>query len=183
MTSKVYFTDMHVRMGDSLLGKFDRLITRAGIEQIDFKDKFVAVKLHFGEVGNMAFLRQQYARVLCDHIKRLGGKPFLDRRVDEMFALGLADEFAGVRDTGYKSTDPGMQAIGYREFFMVDEAVGREQYLEEVRELIKKDTRHYAKKQLTFFRSMPDGTSFSMDETDAIRQKIECFFNANLQNT
>ena len=77
MTSKVYFTDMHVRMGDSLLGKFDRLITRAGIEQIDFKDKFVAVKLHFGEVGNMAFLRQQYARVLCDHIKRLGGKPFL----------------------------------------------------------------------------------------------------------
>ena len=77
MTAKVYFTDMHVRMGDSLLGKFDRLITRAGIEQIDFKDKFVAVKLHFGEVGNMAFLRQQYARVLCDHIKRLGGKPFL----------------------------------------------------------------------------------------------------------
>ena len=77
MTAKVYFTDMHVCMGDSLLGKFDRLITRAGIEQIDFKDKFVAVKLHFGEVGNMAFLRQQYARVLCDHIKRLGGKPFL----------------------------------------------------------------------------------------------------------
>ena len=77
MSAKVYYTDMHVRMGDSLLAKFDRLITRAGIEQIDFKDKFVAVKLHFGEVGNMAFLRQQYARVLCDHVKRLGGKPFL----------------------------------------------------------------------------------------------------------
>ena len=63
MSAKVYYTDMHVRMGDSLLAKFDRLITRAGIEQIEFKDKFVAVKHRFGEVGNMALLRQQYAGV------------------------------------------------------------------------------------------------------------------------
>lgn len=75
--SEVFFTDLHVRMGDSLLKKFERLITRAGIDQIDFQDKFVAVKLHFGEVGNMAFLRQQYAKVLCDHIKSKGGKPFV----------------------------------------------------------------------------------------------------------
>ena len=77
MASKVYFTDMHVGMGDSLLNKFRRLIERAGIRDIDFKEKYVAVKVHFGEVGNMAFLRQQYARVLCDLIKELGGKPFL----------------------------------------------------------------------------------------------------------
>ncbi|MDO4948612.1 MAG: DUF362 domain-containing protein [Bacteroidales bacterium] len=75
--SKVYFTDLHVRTGNSLLGKFEQLITRAGIDNIDFTDKFVAVKIHFGEVGNLAFLRQQYARVLCDHIKSKGGKPFL----------------------------------------------------------------------------------------------------------
>ncbi len=77
MSSEVYFTDMHVDMSDSLLEKFLRLIKAAGIDSIDFKDKYVAVKLHFGEVGNMAFLRQQYARVLCDHIKQRGGKPFL----------------------------------------------------------------------------------------------------------
>lgn len=77
MSVKVYFTDMHVKTGDSLLDKFERLITAAGIDQIDFNDKFVAVKLHFGEYGNMAFLRQQYAKVLCDHIKARGGKPFL----------------------------------------------------------------------------------------------------------
>lgn len=75
--SNVYFTDMHVRMGDSLLNKFNRLIVQAGIDNIDFDGKFVAVKVHFGEVGNMAFLRQQYAKVLCDHIKQRGGKPFL----------------------------------------------------------------------------------------------------------
>lgn len=77
MSSQVFFSDMHVKPGDSILKKFERLITAAGIDQIDFQDKFVAVKLHFGEVGNLAFLRQQYAKVLCDHIKARGGKPFL----------------------------------------------------------------------------------------------------------
>lgn len=77
MGAQVCFADMHVRAGDSILAKFERLIEKAGIDQIDFKDKFVAVKVHFGEVGNMAFLRHQYAKVLCDCIKARGGKPFL----------------------------------------------------------------------------------------------------------
>ena len=77
MGANVYFADMHAKAGDSILAKFERLIEKAGIDQIDFKDKFVAVKVHFGEVGNMAFLRHQYAKVLCDHIKARGGKPFL----------------------------------------------------------------------------------------------------------
>lgn len=77
MGSQVCFADMHAKAGDSVLAKFERLIEKAGIDQIDFKDKFVAVKVHFGEVGNMAFLRHQYAKVLCDHIKARGGKPFL----------------------------------------------------------------------------------------------------------
>ncbi len=97
----------------------------------------------------------------------------IDSRVDQMFELGLADEFAGIRASGFNSDAPGMQAIGYREFFM-------ESDIESVKELIKKDTRHYAKKQLTFFRSMPDGFSFSMDNQEEIKQKIECFFSANL---
>ncbi len=77
MGSQVCFADMHAKAGDSILAKFERLIEKAGIDQIDFKDKFVAVKVHFGEVGNMAFLRHQYAKVLCDRIKARGGKPFL----------------------------------------------------------------------------------------------------------
>ena len=77
MGAQVCFADMHVKAGDSILAKFERLIEKAGIDQIDFKDKFVAVKVHFGEYGNLAFLRHQYAKVLCDHIKARGGKPFL----------------------------------------------------------------------------------------------------------
>ena len=77
MSSKVYFSDMHCKMGDTLLLKFERLLVKAGIDKIDFQNRFVAVKTHFGEWGNMAALRPQYARILCDQIKRRGGMAFL----------------------------------------------------------------------------------------------------------
>lgn len=50
---------------------------QAGFENIDFKDKFTAIKIHFGEYGNLAFLRPNYAKVVADYVKELGGKPFL----------------------------------------------------------------------------------------------------------
>ena len=75
--SKVYFTDMHVTFDEPLPAKLKRLMRLAGFENIDFKEKFVAVKIHFGEPGNLAFLRPNYARVVCDYVKELGGKPFL----------------------------------------------------------------------------------------------------------
>lgn len=50
---------------------------KAGFENIDFKEKFVAVKVHFGEPGNLAYLRANYAKVICDYVKKLGGKPFV----------------------------------------------------------------------------------------------------------
>ena len=75
--SKVFFTDMHTEIGESLLEKLKRLVKAAGIEQIDFKNKFTAVKIHFGEVGNMAYLRPNYAAAVVEVIKELGGKPFL----------------------------------------------------------------------------------------------------------
>ena len=75
--SKVYFADMHIGSHDNLLKKLERLMKAAGFESIDFADRFVAVKMHFGEPGNLAYLRPQYAKVVCDYVKRLGGRPFL----------------------------------------------------------------------------------------------------------
>ncbi|MDR1239228.1 MAG: DUF362 domain-containing protein [Treponema sp.] len=75
--SKVYFTDMRCRVGESLLVKLDRLMLRAGIEQIDFDQKFTAIKIHFGEPGNLAFLRPNFAKAVADRIRALGGRPFL----------------------------------------------------------------------------------------------------------
>lgn len=75
--SKVYFTDMRAKNGDNLLNKLQRLIKTAGIGSIDFQDKYAAIKMHFGEPGNLAFLRPNYAKAVADVVKELGGKPFL----------------------------------------------------------------------------------------------------------
>jgi len=75
--SDVYFTSFKTELGVSLLQKLHDLMKDAGFEKIDFKDKFVAIKIHFGEYGNLAFLRSNYAKVVADYVKELGGKPFL----------------------------------------------------------------------------------------------------------
>ena len=77
MTSKVYYADFRVKPGDNLLKKLKRLCLKAGIRDIDFDKKYVAIKIHFGEPGNLSFLRPNYARAVADLVKDLGGKPFL----------------------------------------------------------------------------------------------------------
>jgi len=74
---KVYFTDFRVEVGTSLLQKLKTLCIAAGIKKMDMEGKFVAIKMHFGELGNMAFLRPQYAKVIADLVKEQGGFPFL----------------------------------------------------------------------------------------------------------
>lgn len=76
-SAKVYFTDMRCPVGTSLLEKMEKLIARAGIDNIDFNQKYVAIKIHFGEPGNLSFLRPNFAKVVADHVKKQGGKPFL----------------------------------------------------------------------------------------------------------
>jgi uncharacterized Fe-S center protein len=73
----VFFTNMRCPAGVSLLRKLDGLMLKAGIENIDFKKKFVAVKIHFGEPGNLSYLRPNFAKTVADRIKTLGGIPFL----------------------------------------------------------------------------------------------------------
>ena len=75
--SKVYFTDLRTKPGLNLLDKLERLVKRAGIENIDFKNQFTAIKIHFGEPGNLAYLRPNYAAKIVSMIKELGGLVFL----------------------------------------------------------------------------------------------------------
>ena len=75
--SKVYFTDFRTRIGVSLTKKLQMLIRAAGIGTIDMDGKFVAIKMHFGELGNLAYLRPNYAKAVADVVKELGGIPFL----------------------------------------------------------------------------------------------------------
>lgn len=76
--SKVYFTDFRTKAhGAGLPKKLQKLIRKAGIGDIDMDGKFVAIKIHFGELGNISYLRPNYARAVVDVVKELGGKPFL----------------------------------------------------------------------------------------------------------
>ena len=75
--SKVYFSNLRTNPNMTLLQKLERLVKKAGIENIDFSEKFVAIKIHFGEPGNLAYLRPNYSKVIVDLIKSKGGKPFL----------------------------------------------------------------------------------------------------------
>ena len=75
--SKVYYTDFRCPVGTSLLDKLRRVCIAAGIKDIDMDGKFVAIKMHFGELGNLGFLRPNYAKAVADVVKELGGIPFL----------------------------------------------------------------------------------------------------------
>ncbi len=75
--SKVYFTDFRATADENLQQKLTRLMKKAGIGNIDFKGKYTAIKIHFGEPGNLSYLRPNYAKTVVDVVKDLGGKVFL----------------------------------------------------------------------------------------------------------
>ncbi len=75
--SKVYFTSFRTNSEISVTDKLKNLIEKAGIGELPLKDSFAAVKMHFGEPGNLAFLRPNYARAVVDVLKEKGAHPFL----------------------------------------------------------------------------------------------------------
>ena len=77
MASKVYWADLRADFHENLQQKLTRLMKTAGMGEIDFDRKFVAIKMHFGEPGNLAFLRPNWAKTVADFVKERGGKPFL----------------------------------------------------------------------------------------------------------
>jgi uncharacterized Fe-S center protein len=91
----------------------DRLIQKAGIKEIDFKQKYTAIKIHYGEPGNLSFLRLNFAKTLADRVKKLGGMPFITdcntlypgRRGNALLHLETAAE------NGYSFLSTGCQNI------------------------------------------------------------------------
>ena len=92
-----------------------------------------------------------------------------------MFASGLVDEIKNLLGRGYRWNDPGMKGIGYREF---------ESYcmgclgLSDLKQLIKRNTRRYAKRQATFFKALPGVEWHRADELEPVRASIERFQSA-----
>jgi uncharacterized protein len=75
--SSVYFTDLRSTPSLNLLKKLENLIKKAGIDTIDFENQITALKIHFGEPGNLAFIRPNFAATLVKYLKKKGARPFL----------------------------------------------------------------------------------------------------------
>ena len=80
-----------------------------------------------------------------------------------MFNDGLKEEVNSLIKMGYKKEDPGMQAIGYREFFMNLNST------DEIKEKIKNDSHAYAKKQYVFMKEIPVAKTFNVNESGSIQ--------------
>src|SRR5699024_6607749 len=103
--SKVYFTNMRASFQENLPQKMRRLMKTAGIADIDFENKYTAIKMHFGEPGNLAFLRPNYAAIMVDLVKELGGKPFLTD-CNTLYVGGRKNALDHL-DSAYKNGSPG----------------------------------------------------------------------------
>lgn len=77
MKSTVYFINLRATHKENLLKKIGRLLQTVGIQTIVKKRDFVAIKLHFGEKGNTAFISPLFIRKIVEIIKSIGGVPFL----------------------------------------------------------------------------------------------------------
>ena len=85
----------------------------------------------------------------------------IDRRVDEMIEEGLVNEVKKLKEMGYRRGMVSMQGLGYKEILAYLEG---EYSLEEAVRVLKRDTRHFAKRQLTWFRREPDVIWTQKDE-------------------
>lgn len=104
-------------------------------------------------------------QLICMQIERDQLYDRIDKRVDEMFDRGLPEEVERLIKEGVTFDMQSMQAIGYKEFRPF---YNGDQTLDNVKETIKLNSRHYAKRQLTWFRSMPTAKWYPVGE----RQKI-----------
>lgn len=91
----------------------------------------------------------------------------IDKRVDEMFENGLVDEVKTLLSSGVTENCQSMQAIGYKE---VVECLKNGSNHSTMRDVIKKNTRHYAKRQITFFKKLPN--LVWLEEKDATAENV-----------
>ena len=122
--SKVYFTNLRIK-GASLLDKLETLIKKAGIEQIDFAGKFTAVKVHFGEPGNLAYIRHNYVARLVKFLQVKQAKVYLTDS-NTLYCgrrSNAVDHFQSAMENGFNPISvpcpviiaDGIKAIDFRE--------------------------------------------------------------------
>ncbi len=97
----------------------------------------------------------------------------INRRVDAMVRSGLLEEFRKLRTAGFDRLSPGMQSVGYREFFGVEDGIMKHS---DAVELIKRNSRRYAKRQITWFAHQVEGAEVDAEDTGAAVEQAGVVF-------
>ena len=124
-SSKVFFTNLRTTPNNNLLDKMERLVKEAGLLKVDFEKKFVALKIHFGEPGNLAYIRPNYVARLVRLLHKAGAKPFLTDS-NTLYSGGRSnavDHLHGAMENGYNPISAhcpviiadGLKGTDYRE--------------------------------------------------------------------
>lgn len=95
----------------------------------------------------------------------------INARVEKMFELGLADEVRALYEKGFGKSAPGMQAIGYREWFSGDDGLRSD--FENVMQEIKHDSRKYAKKQYSYISNIPGAVKIDVSDDGKMISEIK----------
>ncbi len=94
----------------------------------------------------------------------------IEKRVDSMFERGLVEEVRKLKEMGYERNITAMQGLGYKEIFAFFRG---EATLEEAKYVIKRDTRHYAKRQLTWFKRLENIHWIDLDDNANIEEMVK----------
>ena len=111
--SKVYFTNLRTSPSSNLLDKMEKLVKKAGISTIPFENQFVALKIHFGEQGHLAYLRPNYAARMTRLLRSLGAKPFLTdcNTLYSGHRANAVDHLESAMENGYNPISAQCQVI------------------------------------------------------------------------
>ncbi|MDZ7795156.1 MAG: tRNA (adenosine(37)-N6)-dimethylallyltransferase MiaA [Spirochaetia bacterium] len=113
----------------------------------------------------------------------------IDRRVEQMWAEGLVEEVRELIAEGFTAEDPGMRGIGYREFFEAQSCGSQSTELgsftktvvDQIKTEIKKNSRRYAKRQITFFKRMAETEWYTPEEFEALSARLSEFLREFLR--
>lgn len=103
--SKVYFTNLRTWPGVNLPDKLGKLMKAAGIESLDLQDKFTVIKMHFGEPGNMAYMRPGYADKVVEVLKAQGARVYLSDS-NTLYKGGRSDALSHLRSAASNGFNP-----------------------------------------------------------------------------
>jgi tRNA dimethylallyltransferase len=99
----------------------------------------------------------------------------IDERVTEMISAGFLDEVRGLLEEGYAADAPGMTAVGYKD---LARSLRGEITLDEATERVRRSTRRYARRQLTWFRNQLPAGSVVVDGTATLEDRVRCTLDA-----